>query len=159
MLTIRPATINDAALIRQLIWELADFEKEPDEVLTTEADIARDGFGASPQFRALIAEWHGQTAGYALFFPYYSTWRGPGLYLEDVFVRPDFRSRGIGSALLSHVARIAQQEGRVFMKWEVLNWNQPAIDMYKAMGADFMNEWRSCFLTGANLRKLAGEIS
>ena len=71
MLTIRPATIHDAALIRQLIWELADFEKEPDQVRTTEADIARDGFGASPQFRVLIAEWQGHTAGYALFFPYY----------------------------------------------------------------------------------------
>jgi GNAT superfamily N-acetyltransferase len=155
MLTIRQATINDAALIRQLIWELADFEREPDEVHTTEADIARDGFGPSPQFRALIAEWQGQPAGYALFFPYYSTWRGPGLYLEDVFVRPDFRGRGIGGALLSHVARTARHEGRVFMKWEVLNWNQPAIDIYKAMGADFMDEWRSCFLTGEALQKLA----
>jgi GNAT superfamily N-acetyltransferase len=159
MLTIRAATIADAALIRRMIWELADFEREPDEVLTTEADIARDGFGASPQFQALIAEWEGQPAGYALFFGYYSTWRGAGLYLEDLFVRPDFRGRGIGGALLARVARTAKQEDRRFLKWEVLNWNQPAIDMYKAMGGDFMDEWRSVFLTGDSLRMLAEKAS
>jgi len=159
MLTIRPATIADAALIRKLIWELADFEKAPDQVQTTEADIARDGFGANPQFRALVAEWHGQPAGYALFFGYYSTWRGAGLYLEDLFVRPDFRGRGIGGALLARVACTAEQEKRAFLKWEVLNWNQPAIDMYKAMGGDFMDEWRSVFLTGDDLRKLAEKDS
>ncbi len=101
MLTIRDATIDDAALLRRMIWELADFEKEPDEVMTTEDDIARDGFGAAPQFRALIAEWQGEPAGYALYFDYYSTWRGAGFYLEDLFVRPDFRGRGIGGALLA----------------------------------------------------------
>jgi GNAT superfamily N-acetyltransferase len=155
MLTIRAATIADAALIRQLIWELADFEKEPDQVRTTAADIARDGFGANPQFRALIAEWQGQPAGYALFFSYYSTWRGAGLFLEDLLVRPDFRGRGIGTALLARVARTADQENRAFLKWEVLKWNRPAIEMYKALGANFMDEWRSVFLTGDGLRKLA----
>ena len=93
MVTIRAATIADAALLRRLIWELADYEKAPDQVRTTEADIARDGFGAHPQFRAVIAEWQGQPAGYALFFSFYSTWRGAGLFLEDLFVRPDFRRR------------------------------------------------------------------
>jgi GNAT superfamily N-acetyltransferase len=159
MLTIRPATVADAALLRTMIWELADFEKEPDAVLTTEADIARDGFGANPQFRALIAEWEGRPAGYALYFGYYSTWRGAGLYLEDLFVRPDFRGRGIGGALLARVARTARQESSIFMKWEVLNWNQPAIEMYKALGADFMDEWRSVFLTGDGLRRLAEKAS
>ncbi|MGD0791526.1 MAG: GNAT family N-acetyltransferase [Terriglobales bacterium] len=159
MLTIRAATIADAALLRRLIWELADFEKAPDQVRTTEADIARDGFGVNPQFSALIAEWHGQPAGYALFFSYYSTWRGSGLYLEDLFVRPDFRGRGIGTALLARVARAAEQEKRVFVKWEVLNWNQPAIEMYKALGADFLDEWRSVLLTGDGLRKLAEKAS
>lgn len=159
MLTIRPATIDDAALIRRMIWELADFEKVPDQVLTTEAGIARDGFGATPLFRALIAEWQGQPAGFALYFDHYSTWRGAGFYLEDLFVRPNFRGRGIGGALLAHVARAAEQEDRRFLRWEVLNWNQPAIDMYKALGGDFMDERRSVFLTGDGLRKLAAKAS
>ncbi len=155
MLTIRPATVADAALIRQFIWELADFEKAPDEVHTTEAQIARDGFGAVPEFRTLIAEWHGQPAGFALFFGYYSTWRGAGFYLEDLFVRPDYRGHGIGTALLSRVAQIAAEEGRCFMKWSVLKWNQPAIDLYKNLGGEFLDEWRDVFLEGDGLRKLA----
>jgi GNAT superfamily N-acetyltransferase len=159
MLTIRSATIADTALIRRLIWELADFEKAPDQVITTEADIVRDGFGPNPLFRSLIAEWHGQSAGFALFFIHYSTWRGAGFYLEDLFVRPEFRGRGIGKALLARVARTAKQENRVFIRWEVLHWNQPAIEMYKAMGAEFMDEWRSVFLTGNDLHKLAEKDS
>jgi GNAT superfamily N-acetyltransferase len=164
MSTIRNALVTDAALIRQLIWELADFEKEPDKVRTTEAIIARDGFGAKPEFRALIAEVEiagsdKQAAGYALFFPYYSTWRGAGLYLEDLFVRPAFRGRGIGTALFARVARIAEQENRCFIKWSVLDWNQPAIDMYKALGADFLDDWRDALLTGDGLRKLAEKDS
>src|SRR5580698_893240 len=151
MLTIRNATIADATLIRQLIWELADFEKAPEQVVTTEADIVRDGFGANPLFHALIAEWHGHPAGFALFFIHYSTWRGAGFYLEDLFVRPEFRGHGIGKALLARVARTAEQENRIFIRWEVLNWNQPAIEMYKALGAEFMDEWRSVFLTGNDL--------
>lgn len=159
MLTIRAATIADAALLRRLIWELADYEKAPDEVRTTEADIARDGFGANPQFRAVIAEWEGQPAGYALFFSYYSTWRGAGLYLEDLFVRPAFRGRGVGKALFAKVARAAELENRLFIRWEVLNWNQSAIEMYKALGADFLDDWRAVFLEGDGLRKLAEKAS
>ncbi len=159
MLIIREATLADAALLRRLIWELADFEKAPDQVRTTEADIARDGFGANPQFHALIAEWSGQPAGYALFFGYYSTWRGAGLYLEDLFVRPEFRGRGIGTSLLARVARAAERENRVFIRWEVLGWNQSAIEMYKGLGANFLDEWRSVLLAGDGLRKLAGGTS
>jgi GNAT superfamily N-acetyltransferase len=159
MLTIRAATIADVALIRQLIWELADFEKEPHAVRTTEADIARDGFGADPQFRALIAEWDRQPAGLALFFRYYSTWRGAGLYLEDLFIRPDFRGHGIGTALFARVARVAQQENRKFIKWAVLDWNQRAIDMYTALGGEFLDGWREVLLTEDCLRKLAEKDS
>ena len=159
MLTIRPATVDDAALLRSFIWELADFEKEPDEVRVTAEDLARDGFGAAPKFRALIAEWEGQAAGYALFFGYYSTWRGAGIYLEDVFVRPAFRGRGIGTALLARVARVARDENCVLMKWEVLHWNKPAIDLYKAMGGQFMDEWCSVLLMGDALQKLADKAS
>jgi GNAT superfamily N-acetyltransferase len=155
MLTIRKATIADSSLIRRMIWELAEFEKAPDEVYTTDDDIARDGFGASPQFRALIAEWNGQPAGFALFFSYYSTWRGAGLYLEDLFVRPEFRGHGLGTALLARVAKIAEQEGRGFIKWSVLDWNQPAIAMYRAMGGEFLDEWRDVLLMGDGLHKLA----
>jgi GNAT superfamily N-acetyltransferase len=158
-LTIRAATIADAGLLRRLIWELADYEKEPDQVRTTEADIARDGFGANPQFRALIAEWDGQPAGYALFFNNYSTWRGAGLFLEDLFVRPDFRGRGVGAALLARIASIADQENRLFIRWEVLSWNQPAIEMFKALGGDFLDDRRSVLLTGEGLRKLSAKAS
>jgi diamine N-acetyltransferase len=154
MLAIRAATLADAALIGRLISELADFEKKADQVRTTPADIARDGFGANPRFRALIAEWRGQPAGFALFFSYYSTWRGSGLYLEDLFVRPAFRGRGIGKALLARVAVEAEQENSVFLRWTVLNWNQSAIAMYKALGADFLDDWRSVLLAGDGLRKL-----
>lgn len=157
MVTIRIATIADVTLIRRLIVELANFEKEPDQVSTTEADIARDGFGDNPQFRVLIGEWKGEPVGFAVFFHYYSTWRGPGLYLEDLFVLPDFRGQGIGTALLTRVARTAEQEGRVFIRWAVLNWNQPAIDMYKSLGANFLDDWRIVLLTGEGLRKLAKE--
>lgn len=159
MLTIRAATIADTALIRQLIWELADFEKEPNKVRTTEADIARDGFGVNPEFRALIAQWDGQPAGFALFFGYYSTWRGAGFYLEDLFVRDEFRGRGIGTALFARVASAAQQENRKFIKWAVLSWNQRAIDMYTALGGDFLDGWRDVFLSGDSLRKLAEKDS
>ncbi len=159
MLTIRAATIADTALIRQLIWELADYEKEPNKVRTSESDIARDGFGVNPEFRALIAQWDGQPAGFALFFGYYSTWRGAGFYLEDLFVRDEFRGRGIGTALFARVASAAQQENRKFIKWAVLSWNQRAIDMYTALGGDFLDGWRDVFLSGDSLRKLAEKDS
>jgi GNAT superfamily N-acetyltransferase len=159
MLTIRAATIADALLLRSLIGELASFEKAADQVSNTAEGIARDGFGAQPAFRALIAEWNGETAGFALFFNSYSTWRGPGLFLEDLFVRDDFRGRGIGKTLLAHIARLAVEENRVSVKWEVLGWNQPAIEMYKALGTEFLDDWRSVVLTGDELRKLAEKTS
>ncbi|MGB8915699.1 MAG: GNAT family N-acetyltransferase [Candidatus Sulfotelmatobacter sp.] len=155
MLLIRPATIADAALLRTLIRELAEFERELDLCVIEEADLARDGFGPNPKFRALIAEWDGQPAGYAVFFGYYSTWAGPGVYLEDLFVRLPFRGKGIGMALLAAVARIALQEDRRAMRWEVLDWNQGAIDLYKALGAEFRDQWRSVLLKDDALRRLA----
>src|SRR5258708_24628449 len=110
MLLIRPATVNDVALLRTMIRELAEYERELEMVEITEAALQRDGFEANPRFRALIAEWEKQPAGYALFFVYYSTWTGTGLLLEDLFVRGQFRGRGIGRALFAAVARIAVRE-------------------------------------------------
>src|SRR5579862_384954 len=106
MLRIRPATVHDVALLRAMIRELAEYEHELDLVTVEEGDLARDGFGSDPHFRAIIAEWDEQPAGYALVFGYYSTWEGRGLFLEDLFVRESFRGRGIGKALLTAVARL-----------------------------------------------------
>jgi GNAT superfamily N-acetyltransferase len=156
MLSIRPATVNDASLLRDLVFELAEYEREREQVVMTEADLARDGFGTHPKFRALIAEWNGQSAGYALFFGFYSTWEGrPGLFLEDLFVRQDFRGKGIGKALLATVAAIAQRENCYGLRWEVLDWNQPAIDFYKNLGAVFLDRWKSALLTGDALERVA----
>jgi GNAT superfamily N-acetyltransferase len=155
MLLIRPAKIDDCALLRTMICELAEFEHEPDQVTIREEDLTRDGFGENPRFRALVAEWDGQAAAYALFFNYFSTWTGRGLFLEDLFVREQFRRRGIGKALLAAVARIALEEGCYGIHWEVLDWNQKAIAMYEAMGAEFRDQWRPVMLSGEALRKLA----
>jgi len=159
MLLIRPATVHDVALLRTFIRELAEFERELNLCVIEEADLTRDGFGANPKFRALIAEWDAQPAGYALFFDYYSTWVGPGLYLEDVFVRSQFRGRGIGMALLSAVARIAVQENCCAMRWEVLDWNKNAVELYKSLGAEFREQWKSVLLTDDALRRLAEKAS
>jgi GNAT superfamily N-acetyltransferase len=145
MLSVRPATIADVGLLRALIRELAEFEHELDYCVIEEADLARDGFGPNPKFRALIAEWDGKAAGYAVFFGYYST----------VFVRSPFRGKGIGTALLAAVAQIALRENSCAMRWEVLDWNERAIDLYKTLGAEFPTRWRSVLLTGDALRRLA----
>jgi GNAT superfamily N-acetyltransferase len=138
-----------------MIRELAEFEGWLDYVTIRAEDLARDGFGEHRRFRALIAEWDGQPAGYALFFAYYSTWTGPGLFLEDLFVREPFRRRGIGKALLAAVARIAVDEHCYGIHWEVLGWNEKAIALYQELGATFRDEWRAVLLTDEALRRLA----
>ena len=155
MLRIRPATVDDVRLLRSMIRELAEFEHELEGVTIREEDLARDGFGEHPRFRALIGEWDRQPAGYALFFNYFSTWVGRGLFLEDLFVRENFRKKGIGPALLAEVARIAVAERCYGIHWEVLNWNQRAIELYEALGAEFRDQWRPALLTGAALDRLA----
>jgi len=159
MLLIRPATVNDITLLRTMIRELAEYERELDMVEITEAALGRDGFGANPKFRALIAEWEKQPAGYALFFGYYSTWVGTGLFLEDLFVRERFRGHGIGRALFAAVARIAMQENCYGVQWEVLDWNEKAIEFYKSLGAEFRDRWRPVLLTDNALRELAEQAS
>ena len=155
MLSIRPATVNDGGLLNQLIRELAEYERELEMVVITEAGLVRDGFGPEPKFRAVIAEWDGQTAGYAFFFGFYSSWAGPGLFLEDLFVRSQFRGKGIGKALLAYVAGVARKENCYGVRWEVLDWNQSAIDLYTGLGATPMDDRRSFLLTDEPLQRLA----
>ena len=156
-LRVRPAVVDDVALLRTMIRELAEFEQELEFVTIREEEQARDGFGENPRFRALIAEWDGQPAGYALFFNYFSTWVGKGLFLEDLFVREKFRKRGIGKSLLAEVARIAVKEQCYGIHWEVLDWNQKAIELYKALGAEFRDQWRPVLLSGEAMHSLAEE--
>src|SRR5450631_4118475 len=144
MHSIRTATPADIPLILDLIRALATYEREPDAVKTTATDLLRDGFGEHPCFECLIAESSSQEpAGFALYFYNYSTWRGrPGIHLEDLFVLPRFRGEGIGKALLARVAGRAVEQGCVRLQWDVLDWNQTAIDFYQSMGATFLDEWR-----------------
>jgi GNAT superfamily N-acetyltransferase len=155
MLTIRAARAPDVVVLRTMIRELAEFERQLELVTIQESALLKDGFGPYPKFRALIAEWDGKVAAYALFYGYYSTWAGPGLYLEDLFVREQFRRKGIGKALLVAVARIANDENCCAMRWEVLDWNKNAVELYQTLGAEFCDEWRSVLLTGDALRRLA----
>jgi GNAT superfamily N-acetyltransferase len=158
MLSIRPATAADATLITTLIGELAEYEHLSHEVGITEEDVLRDGFGAQPRFRAIIAEWEGEVAGYALFFEVYSSFQGrPGLLLEDLFVRSQYRSMGVGKALLARVAEIALREKYSYLRWEVLGWNTPAIEFYKKLGGIFLDEWKVVFLLGDALQAVAGD--
>src|SRR5580658_4612082 len=154
--TIRPATAADVQQILAFIRALAVYERAPDAVVATEEGLLRDGFGPHPYFECLLAEHDGRPAGFALYFFNYSTWMGrPGLYLEDLFVEPEFRGLGIGKVLLQRVAAIAVEKNCPRLQWEVLNWNTPAIEFYRAMGAEFMDEWRNVRMTGEALARLA----
>ena len=157
MLALRPATASDVPLILQLIRELATYEREPDQAVATAEDLLRDGFTSpQPKFRVLIAEWDGAAAGFAFYFFNYSTWQGrPGLYLEDLFVRPDFRGRGVGKALLLELARIAVRENCGRFQWQVLDWNQPAIAFYESLGARLERQWLTMRVSGEALRRMA----
>lgn len=161
-ITIRSATKADIKQILVFVRALAVYEREPDAVTATEADLLEHGFGENPYYSCLIAEQDGVPAGFALFFYDYSTWLGrPGLYLEDLFVLPEHRGAGIGKALLQRLAAVALEKGCARMKWEVLDWNTPAIDFYNAMGAEIQKEWLNVRLSGEALERLAasGQIS
>jgi GNAT superfamily N-acetyltransferase len=154
--TIRDATAEDVSQILAFIQGLALYERAPNEVTATQEGLLRDGFGPNPFYYCLIAEQDGAPAGFALFFFNYSTWKGrPGVYLEDLYVEPHYRGLGIGKALLKRVAAFALERGCQRLQWEVLDWNTPAIDFYRAMGAEFLDEWRNVRLTGEALEKLA----
>jgi GNAT superfamily N-acetyltransferase len=156
VLEIRAATGADAPLIASLVRELADYEKLLPEARATAADFQRELDAANPVIRVLIAEWDGKAAGFALYFFNFSTFVGrPGLYLEDLFVRPELRSHGIGRALLSALARVAKQRECGRMEWAVLDWNEPALRFYKSLGARQLNEWIVHRLTPVEIDQLA----
>ena len=156
---LHEATPADVPQILTFIRALADYEREPDQVVLTEAELLRDGFGAAqgvaPRYRCLFAELDGQPVAFALFFPIYSTWRGPSIHLEDLFVYPEARGKGIGKALLTRVAAIAVQEGCRRLQWDVLEWNTSAIAFYESLGAYRMMDWRTMRVTGDPLQTLA----
>src|ERR1051326_2481610 len=153
---IRPARRDDAALLVEFIHKLAEYERQADLVSITEHDIVRDGFGPEPKFWAFIAEFGGRAAGYALYFFTYGTWYGRQLlFVEDIFILEEFRGRGLATALIRELARIAVARDCHGLVWEVLDWNQPALAAYKAWGANMLAELRVMHLPPEAARKLA----
>jgi GNAT superfamily N-acetyltransferase len=161
-INLRTATPADVPQILQFIRDLAKYEREPDAVHATEADLLRDGFGPAKRFDCLIAELVNESAttavGFALYFYNYSTWRGhAGIYLEDLYVNPEHRGKGIGKALLTRVAAIAVAEGCPRFEWSVLDWNAPSIDFYQQLGAVMKSEWKGMQVSGDALVALAAQ--
>jgi GNAT superfamily N-acetyltransferase len=154
-LTIRPATATDLPLIAQLIRDLAEYEKLAHEVRFDEAVLGAKLFGARPYAEVVIGELDGTPQGFALFFHNFSTFEGkPGIYLEDLFVRPEARGAGLGKALLSHLAALALERDCARLEWSVLDWNEPAIGFYRKLGARLMDEWTVMRVDGADLAQL-----
>lgn len=154
-ISIRPATPADLPLIAQLIRDLADYEKLAHEVRFDEAVMGEKLFGARPYAEVVIGELDGAAQGFALFFHNFSTFEGkPGIYLEDLFVRPDARGSGLGKALLSHLAMLAVERDCARLEWSVLDWNEPAIGFYKKLGARLMDEWTVMRVDGDALQQL-----
>lgn len=159
-MTVREATSQDVPEILAMIIELAEYERARDEVVATEAQLQQALFGPEPAVYALIAtdDATGETAGFALWFRNFSTWLGQhGLYLEDLYVRPQFRGHGHGKALLASLAKICVDRGYGRFEWWVLDWNSPAIDFYRSIGAEPMDEWTVQRVTGAALTALAAQ--
>jgi GNAT superfamily N-acetyltransferase len=153
---IRAATPSDVPVILEFIRALAAFEKLLSEVEATEEKLHATLFGERPVAECALAFVEGAPAGFAIFFTNYSTFLAkPGLYLEDLFVQPQFRGQGVGKSLLLHVAQLANARGCGRMEWAVLDWNQPAIEFYESLGARRMREWQICRLTGAQLARHA----
>jgi GNAT superfamily N-acetyltransferase len=155
-LNIRRVRPDEAGLVLSLVRELAEYEKLLHEVQATEADIGAALFGSNPRLFCEIAEWEGEPVGFAIWFFNFSTFSGrAGIYLEDLFVRPGHRGRGIGKALLAYLARECVANGWARLQWAVLGWNKPSIEFYKSLGAVLMDEWTGCRLDGPALTALA----
>jgi GNAT superfamily N-acetyltransferase len=157
-LHIRRARPGEAPLVLTLVRELAEYEKLSHEVEATEADIDTALFADNPLLFCEIAEWEGKPVGFAVWFLNFSTFSGkPGIYLEDLFVRPAYRGKGIGKALLVQLAKQCMKNGWSRLQWAVLDWNTPSIEFYKSLGAELMDEWTICRVSGPALTTLAGE--
>ena len=157
---IRTTTETDLPIILSLIRELAEYEREPAAVVATEAGLREVLFGAKPSAEVLLALEEQEPVGFAVYFHNFSTWLGrPGLYLEDLFVRPEKRGKGYGRALLERLAQVAKERGCGRMEWAVLDWNEPAIQFYRKLGAQPMDEWTVFRLTKEGIAKLAGSDS
>lgn len=157
---IRTTTETDIPVILGLIRDLATYERAPDAVVATEAGLREVLFGEKPSAEVLLALEEGEAVGFAVYFYNFSTWLGrPGLYLEDLFVRPEKRGKGYGRALLERLAQIAHERGCGRMEWAVLDWNEPAIQFYKKLGAQPMDEWTVFRLTREGIARLAGKPS
>jgi GNAT superfamily N-acetyltransferase len=155
---IRPATPEDVPAICRLIRSLAEYEKLSHELQIDAARLHEHLFGPAPLIEVLLAEVSGRVVGYALFFHNYSTfWAKPGLYLEDLYVEPDQRGKGLGKALLAALARLAIERGCCKLNWVVLDWNKPAIDFYRSLGAEMLESWKVCRVSGPALAQLAKE--
>jgi len=153
---IRPARVEDVSIILELIRDLATYERAPDEVIATEEQLVDVLFGERPAAEVLLAFEGKSPVGFALFFHNFSTWLGrPGLYLEDLFVKPERRGKGYGRALLVELAKIAMERGCGRMEWAVLDWNEPAIKFYRTLGATPMDEWTVFRLTRDGIARLA----
>ena len=156
---IRPARVDDVPIILHLIRDLATYERAPDEVIATEEQLIDVLFGERPVAEVLLAFEEGFPVGFAVYFYNFSTWLGrPGLYLEDLFVKPEKRGKGYGRALLVELAKIARRRGCGRMEWAVLDWNEPAIGFYRRLGAQPMEEWTTFRLSGAELERLAAGL-
>jgi GNAT superfamily N-acetyltransferase len=154
-LAIRSAAAADTRLVLKFIRDLGEYEKLSHEIEASAADIARDLFGPSPKVFCELAFWGGEPAGFALWYYTYSTFQGRhGIWLEDLFVEPGLRGKGIGKSLLVQLARRCVRENLGRLEWAVLDWNQPSIDFYKSQGAVFMSDWERCRLTGDALKRL-----
>lgn len=152
---IRSAKQDEAPIILQLIRDLAEYEKAPNEVIATETEIVATIFASNPSVYCELVEVDGEIAGMAIWFLNYSTWQGKhGIYLEDLYIRPEFRGRGYGKALLAHLAGICNERGYGRFQWWVLDWNSPAIEFYRSLGAEAMSEWTVYRVSGEPLREL-----
>jgi GNAT superfamily N-acetyltransferase len=154
---IRAATTDDVPALFELIKGLAAYERLLEQLSATEESLRRHLFGARPAAEAVLAEEHGVAVGFALYFHNFSTFLGrPGLYLEDLFVRPEYRGRGYGKALMVFVARLAQARGCGRLEWSVLDWNRPAREFYRTLGARPLDDWIGQRMTGEAIARLAG---